>query len=165
MSKYADNEKVLPVLAPGNIVATETNTEFIDCDLVSGPIEFSIMFGTVTSTDTPFGATVTLTSCTQATTAGTETALAFKYRLSSAVATDSMGDLTAIGSTGYLVGDSDDNCALLCFIDAAEVAASYAGARWVRATITPVALTAACNVSAMARFTPRYAGASQPSST
>ena len=168
MSRYAENEKELPILAPADITATATNTQYVDLNYAAGLVEIALAFGVITSTDTPFGATVTLTTNNIADTSSSdsvETAIAFQYRLSAAVGTDTMGDLTAATTAGVLVADASDNCTLYAFVEPAAVAASAAGARFLRATITPAGNTAACVVGASARFIPRFAQKDIPSST
>jgi hypothetical protein len=99
-------------------------------------------------------------------------AIDFWYRLSSAVATDSMGDITAATSDG--IGTSDDgiNAAgldskvLIIDVDASVVAAKAAtsgGNRWVSVAIAP---TGPITIDgAIAIGEPRYPGNSIPSST
>jgi hypothetical protein len=168
MSKFAENEKVLPILAPADIVATATNTQYVDLNFAAGIVELALNFGAIASTDSTGEVIVTVTVNPVSDTSSSdnvETAIAFAYRLSAAIATDTMGALAAATATGVAVGQASDNVSLLCFIDPAAVAAAADGARFVRAVITPTAEITSTVVGATARFTPRYAGASIPSST
>ncbi len=165
MSKYAENEKVLPVLAPIDIVATATNTAYVDMKYNTGLVEFEINFGVVTSTDSTGGICVTVEASTSQASSDSGTAIAFNYRLSAAVATDTMGDITAATSAGATVLSSAlDNCSLLLFVDPSVIQAVDT-ARYVRAVITPTTEETVTLVGGVCRFTPRFAGNSQPSST
>jgi len=168
MSKFAENEKVLPLLGSVDIVATATVSQYLDLNLCQGIGEIAVNFGLVTSTDSTGEVVVTLTANDVADTSSsdsTETALAFQYRLSAAVATDTMGAITAATSSGVAVVNTSDNVSLLIFIDPSAVAAAADGARFVRVEITPTAEITSTVVGVVARFTPRYAGNAIPSST
>lgn len=161
---FAEDIQVVPVLAPVDIVATATVTKYVNLGkLGTGQLEFSIPFGVVTSTDSTGEIIVTVeandTNDTS-TTDNNEGAIAFNYRLSSAVGTDSMGAITAATSTGVAVANTSDNCTLLIYVDPAVAAKKY-----VRAVITPTTETTVCLVGATARFVPRKAQASQNSSS
>ncbi len=168
MSKYAENEKVLPLLASVDLVATATNTQYLDLNMCEGTAEIALNFGLITSTDSTGEVVVTLTSNTVADTSSsdsTETALAFPYRLSAAVGTDTMGAITSATSSGVTIGSAVDGCTLCIFISPSAVAAAADGARFVRATITPTAEITSTVVGVVGRYTPRYAGNAIPSST
>ena len=168
MSKFAENEKVLPLLGSVDLVATATNTQYLDLNQCVGTAEIALNFGLITSTDSTGEVVVTLTANDVTDTSSsdsTETALAFPYRLSAAVATDTMGDITAATSSGVAIANTVDSCTLLIFVDPSAVAAAADGARFVRATITPTAEITSTVVGVVGRYTPRYAGNSIPSST
>lgn len=118
MSKYAENEKVLPLLASVDLVATATNTQYLDLNMCEGTAEIALNFGLITSTDSTGEVVVTLTSNTVADTSSsdsTETALAFPYRLSAAVGTDTEWGTLAT-SSGVTIGSAVDGCTLCIFI-------------------------------------------------
>jgi hypothetical protein len=153
MSKFAENEKVLPILAPADIVATATNTQYVDLNFAAGIVELALNFGAIASTDSTGEVIVTVTVNPVSDTSSSDNV------------ETAMGALAAATATGVAVGQASDNVSLLCFIDPAAVAAAADGARFVRAVITPTAEITSTVVGATARFTPRYAGASIPSST
>lgn len=166
MSKinFAESFKVLPILAPADIVATATATQYLDLKYAEGLVEIAVQFGNVASTDSTGEVVVTIEASTAGSSNATEGAIAFNYRLSAAVATDTMGAITAATVSGASVGQGDDNKVLLCYVDPSAVAGT-ADRRYIRAVITPTAEVTATLVSAVARFVPRYAGNSIPAST
>lgn len=166
MSKinYAESFKVLPILSPADIVATATATQYLDLDMSVGLVEIALHFGAVASTDSTGEVVVTIEASTAGSSNATEAAITFNYRLSAAVATDTMGAITAATVSGVAVGQGDDNKVLLCYVDP-SVVAQTADRRFIRAVITPTAEITSTLVGAVARFVPRYAGNSIPSST
>ena len=165
--KYAHGEvlKVLPLLAPVDLGASTSASSYIDMNMAASIIEFEVNFGAMTSTDTTQGVTVTVEGSTTGAATDTNTAMAFQYQLSAAVDTDSMGAVSAATSTGILVDTTEDVSTLLVYVDPSVVAAAAAGDRWVRIGLDPGAAVSASIVSVVARYIPRYAQASQPSST
>lgn len=153
--RFAEGLHVVPVLAPIDLVANDAGTEFIDMQLFHH-VTFMLQFGAMTS-DSTDTATVTVEACPIGTTTdGGETAIPFSYRLSSAVATDSMGAITATTDTGIAITAEDDNKLLIIDVDAEQVAAAVAGGRYVRAFITTNAEMASCIVGGVAVLEPRY---------
>lgn len=166
MYSYNENVKVLPLLAPQDIVATATASGYIRVSEAAGTIELSVPFGNVASTDSTGEVVVTVEASTAGTSNATETAIAFKYRLSAAVATDTMGATTAATSAGVAVGQADDNKLLTIFVEPDQLAAVGADFQYLRAVITPTSeITATVIGGVQARYRSRYAGASIPSST
>lgn len=163
--RFAEGLHIVPVLAPADIVATDVGTEFVDMSLFHH-VSFLLQFGGMTS-DSTDTATVTVEACPIGTTSdSTEAAIAFNYRLSSAVATDSMGAITAATAAGVAVTAADDNKLLIVDVDAEAVAAAVSGTgRYVRAFITTNAEMASCLVGALAVLEPRYPQNVGPSST
>ena len=162
---YHENTKVLPVLTVADIVATATPTAYVDVTEAAGPIEFCFSFGAIASTDSTGEVVVTLEASTAGSSNATESAIAFRYRLSAAVATDTMGAITAATASGAAVNNTGDNTILSCFVEPAALAAVGADYRWLRAVITPTAEITSTIVGAQVRYTARHAGASIPSST
>ena len=169
--RFAEGLKVLPVIAPVDTAATAQVSAFVDCDQLHW-LTFIIPFGNCTSDDSDIVA-ITVRCSTEDTSATTEPMnIDFWYRLSSAVATDSMGVITAATSDG--IGTSDDgiNAAgldskvLIIDVDPSVVAAKAAtsgGNRWVSVAIAP---TGPITIDgAIAIGEPRYPGNSIPSST
>lgn len=158
--RFAEGLKVLPILAPQNIVATATATEYVDLKLANWAT-FAVQFGAMTSDSTDI-CTVTVQASTAASSNATEISVAFNYRLSSAVATDSMGAITAATTAGVAVTAADDNKVLVIDVDPASLGGDY---RFVRLVATPNAEMASCNLGAVAFLEHRFPGNSIPSST
>lgn len=166
MYSYSENVKFLPLLAPQDIVATATASQYVDVGDAAGTIEFTIPFGNVASTDSTGEVVVTLEASTAGSSNATEQAIAFRYRLSAAVATDSLGATTSATVSGAAVGQGDDNKTLLCYVEPAALAALGADIQWLRAVITPTSeITATVIGGVQVRYRSRFAGASIPSST
>lgn len=166
VNSYHENTKVLPLLAPQDIVATATASQYIDVGDAAGTIEFSIPFGNVASTDSTGEVVVTLEASTAGTSNASEQAIAGRYRLSAAVATDTMGATTAFTTSGVAVNNTDDNKLLTLFVEPSTLAALGADIQWLRAVITPTSeITATVIGGVQCRYRSRYAGASIPSST
>ena len=87
--------KVLPLLAPANVAAVATRSQYIDTDQCVGLVEFEVNFGAITSTDATGEVALTVEASTAAVSTDAGTAIAFQYQLSSAVGTDNMGAVTA----------------------------------------------------------------------
>ena len=164
-TRFVEPKAAVMVLAPQNIVATATATNYVDLNLAHG-VDFLLSFGAMTS-DSTDTCTVTLEANAVSDTSSSdnsETTLAFQYRLSSAIGASSYGAITAATASGVAITATDDNKILYVKVDPSAVA--NAGAyRFVRLVLTPNAEMAACNVSAVALVEPRYAGNAIPSST
>jgi hypothetical protein len=166
MHSYLDNKKELNLLAPQDIVATATASAYVNVANAAGTIEFQIPFGAVASTDSTGEVVVTIEASTAGSSNATETAIAFKYRLSAAVATDTMGALTDATASGVAVINTSDNCTLFVFVEPSRLSATGADFNWLRAVITPTAeITSTIVGGVHCSFVPRYAQASVPSST
>lgn len=150
---FAEEIQSIGLLAPINIAASATSSAYINlANVGSGQVEFDVFFGVITSTDSTGVFTVTVESSTGGITTDTNTAIAFKYRLSGAVGTDTMGAITDATSAGYALINTGDGKRLMVYVDPA-VASDHS----VRCTITPSTDTSVCNVSVTGRFIPRYA--------
>lgn len=165
MSRYNENEKVLPILAVQDIAATATATSYVNVKNAVGPIELVFHFGAITSTDSTGEAVVTIEASTAGSSNATEQAIAFKYRKSAAVDTDSMGAITDATTVGAAMVSTDDNFVLSVFVDPNALAALGADFNFLRGVITPTTDVTATLVGVSARFTPSYAGNAIPSAT
>lgn len=160
---YAETLKVLPVLSATTDVAGTSDTvytQFVDLSNILWG-EFIVQFGAYTNAA---GGLITLEVST-ANTSGSEEAMGFNYRLSAAVATDSMGAITAATSDGAAIAAADDNKVFVIEVDPAAVAAKLADARYVRVGILPSSDNTVTVVSSVFIGLPRYAGNSIPSAT
>lgn len=163
---FAETVKYLPLLAPSDIAANATASQYMNVQDAAGIIELAIPFGNIASTDDTGGVTVTVEASTAGSSNATEQAIAFKYRLSAAVATDLMGAITSATSAGAVVDEGDDNKTLLVYVDPSTLAALGNDYKYIRAVLTPTAeVTATLQGGVHARFVPRYAGNAIPSST
>jgi hypothetical protein len=160
--RFLESIKLLPLLAPVDIVATATATAYVDLNLANW-CSFLVDFGAMTSDSTDI-CTVTVESSTAGSSNATEAAIAFKYRLSAAVATDTMGDLTSATTAGVAVTAVSDGMVLWIDVDPSAVAET-ADRRFLRLVLTPNAEMASCVVGAKAFLETRYKGANIPSST
>ena len=166
--RFAQGLKVLPVLGPIDTAASATVSAFVDMNMVNW-CTFLVPFGNLTSDDSDIVAILVRCS-TEGTSAATEpTAIPFTYRISSAVATDSMGALVAGTSDG--IGTSDDsvnaanldNTVLVIDVDPSVVAAKGADMRWVSLAIAPTGPITILGVLAVVEH--KYPGNTIPSST
>ena len=170
--RFAQGLKVLPVLAPVDTAATAQVTAFVDCDKLHW-LTFILPFGNMTSDDSDIVA-ITVRCSTEDTSATTEPMnIGFWYRVTSAVATDSMSTApTAATSDG--IGTSDDginaanldNAVLIIDVDPSVVAAKAAtsgGNRWVSVALAPTGPITIDGAICIAE--PRYPGNDIPSST
>ena len=154
----------LPILAPADIVATATASQYVKiANVGTGQLEIAVAFGAIASTDSTGEVVVTIEANDANDTSSSdnnEGAIAFSYRLSAAVGTDNLGAVTAATSAGVAVSNATDNVTLFCYVDPAVAAKKY-----VRAVITPTSEITSTVVGATARFVPRYAQNDTPQST
>lgn len=161
--RYAEGLKVLPLLAPVDAAATDKASEYIDLNEMNWAT-FICQFGNIT-TDVTDTITVTVEASTAQTSNAGEAAIAFKYRLSGAVATDSMGAITDATATGVVITGTDDNKALIIDVDPAAVTFAEDTQRWLRVVLTTSAGVGISLMSVLFIGEPRYPGNSIPSST
>jgi hypothetical protein len=156
--KFGQTVKWLPILTPADIVDAATKTLFVDLKGANWAT-LALHFGAITC-DVP---TVTVKCSTAATSTGA-IAVAFKYRLSSVIATepDSWGAITSATTTGVALAVTDDGGVLEIDIDPADIAVEGADYRYLHALITPAADTTVCVVGAQAFIEPSYPGNSIP---
>lgn len=160
--RFAEGLKVLPILAPIAFTTAAIDTEAVDMKEFHWAT-FLVQFGAMTSDSTD---TVTVTvTCSSVDTSATGTDIAFVYRLSSAVDTDSMGAITAATATGVAVTAADDAKLLVIDVDpqALPKANSIGSFLWLK--LTPSAEMAAGVVGVIAVLEPRFPGNAIPSST
>lgn len=161
MLKYAEKLKVLPILGVNDIAATATASNYFDLKLAQHA-SILVSFGEIT------GGAVALTveASTAASSNATETAIAFKYRLSAAVGTDSMGAITTATTAGISIAAGDDNKVLLIDVNP-DALPTTPGAdyRFLRLVLTPSSDNTVTDVGATAFLEPRYPGNSIASAT
>lgn len=154
MIRFSENVHIVPALLPADITTTTTYTDVVNVGETQW-LQFVLILGAITG-DT---AVVTVEECSDTTPTG-NTAIAFKYRLSSAVGTDSLGVSTDATSSGVTLAATDDNKVLIIDVDPATLSATKP---YVRAAIDPGASMSAFVVGAIALAEPRYQGATNVS--
>ena len=166
--RFAEGLSVVPVLGPIAFTTAAMDTEYIDMR-DNHWCTFLVMFGSVTS-DTSDTVTITI-QCSSVSTSATGDDIAFTYRLSSVIETDSWGAITAATSDGLTLTSSTDltvsmsNRALLVSVNADDLPAKKADGRYISMVLTPTAEVAAGVVSVCAVLENRYPGNSIPSSS
>jgi hypothetical protein len=160
--RFGEGMKIVPLLIPADIVDAATFTTYVDLDNVHWAT-LALHFGAITC-DVP---TVTLMASTAATTTSA-VAIDFKYRLTGAIDTDTMGDITDATSTGVALTAAEDGKLLLIDVDPRAVAnesTSTLDYRFLRAVITPAAAITACVVGGFAMLEVDHPGNVIPSSS
>jgi len=161
-AQFAQPLNIIPLLEPKNIASTATWSGFVDLDLVNW-VTFIAQLGAVSSAGASCcDVTLTVGCSSVATTAGW-TEIAFNYRLSAAVGTNSWGTVTAGTSDGVAFGPAIDNMALCVDVDPSIVATKGATKRFVGLKLVPTSTITNVSVVGLAR--PRYPGNSIPSSS
>jgi hypothetical protein len=117
MSKLnvAQDIHIVPITAPAQITST-TVAPHINMKLYR-KVEFIVAMGAIG------GDAFTITATQSAATAGSSsTAIAARYRLTAAAGTDTMGDVTALATTGFVtVNGTHENMTLIVDIDSADM--------------------------------------------
>lgn len=159
--QFAEHFKVLPILAHADVAATATPSSYIDLKDVHWAT-FLVDFGAVTGDS----ATLTVEASSAASSNATEAAIPFKYRLSEAPGTDSMGAITAATSAGATFAATDDNKTVVVELDPAALPGNPGeGHTFVRLVVTPASDMTAFIVGAKAILQMRYEGNSLISAT
>jgi hypothetical protein len=146
---FSERAHVIPVLAPIDIIATDVTTDVVDAGEMTRGF-FVVNFGVVTG-DT---CTIFLYECDDIVPTNS-TAIAFNYRLSSAVGTDVMGAITAAtAAAGYVAPATVDGKCVVVEVDPAALSAGYP---YVKLGLVTGASMSACLVSATFVAEPRNA--------
>lgn len=120
----------VPLLKPADITETATASQFLNI-VGTNWVSLVIDLGTVTGAT----GTITLEQCPIGTTTdSSETAIGYYYRVTEGPATEGLGALTAVGSTGMVFAATDDDHLIVIEFDPATVTA---GSKFLRAVITP----------------------------
>lgn len=160
---YGMVQNIIPLIPPSDIVATATASPFVDLRTANG-VMFDVFFGSITTGTADSNITVTVEASTAAA-SGSEEAVAFKYRLSGAVGSNTLGALTNATASGVTIASTDDNKLLEVYINPDTLPSALADARFVRVVITPTADHTATNLSVTGRLDVRYSRASMLSAT
>jgi hypothetical protein len=161
-SAFVEYENIIPLLAPQDIASTMTASSYMDLKTAQRAA-FLVIFGAVTSASSDVEA-VTVESASVETAA--EVAIAYNYRLSGALGTNTWGAITAVGATGVAIDPAnDDNKMLWIEIDPAAVQAANEGHRFVRVKLTDDTDMGACLVTVIGLIQPRYKQTTMVSAT
>jgi hypothetical protein len=162
-SEYGQYENVMPILSPADITNSATFTKFTDLRNAQA-LSLYLHFGTLTTTTAADHIDVTVVVATGAATTGA-TAIAFNYRLSSALLANAWGSVTAVAATGTAeIASTDDDKMLQINVDPAVAAAALADGRYIAAKLTPDGM-ANTLVSGFSVSKPRYKQTTMNSAT
>lgn len=161
MFRFAENFKIQPIITPVDTVATAKNSSYVDLKDLNWAT-FLVSFGAITTGT----ATLTVEASTAGSSNATEAAIPFKYRLSGAVDTDTMGAIASATSAGLSITANDDNKILVIEVDPAALPGNPGeDYRFLRLVAAPTTDMAAFVIGAAFVGTPRYPGNSIPSVT
>lgn len=119
--RFGEKLQVVPLFAPAVSTADTVETAFVALENVQW-LTFIIMLGVMTSDSTDL-LTVSVVTSTGQTTATGDTAIPFKYRISSAVATDAWGAITAGTTAGLALTAEQDAMAVQIEVDPTSIPA------------------------------------------
>lgn len=153
-NQFAEGIKRVMLTAPVDIAATANASAYVDLT-ESLWATFLVPFGVITGGT----CTVTVEASTAGSSNATEAAVPFKYRLSGAVNTDTMGAITAATSDGLAITASDDAKQLVIEVDPAALPANPgADFKWLRVVLSPTTDMTVCLAGVLAELQPRYPG-------
>lgn len=160
--RFTEKVQVVPVFAPAS---SSDAGETAAVALKNAQwITFLLQIGTL-ATDSDDLITVSVITGTTNTTGAADTAIPFKYRLSSAVGTDSWGAITDGTTAGVRIEATTDNSkAMLIDVDPASIPALDEDASFVYVDLATTTI-ASGYVSACAFIEPRYPQNSQLTSS
>jgi len=160
--RFAENMSVIPLLPPADITSTNTWTAYVDLNLANW-CTFLVSYGSVSSGGATCDDMLVQVVCSSLQTTASVDAIDFQYRLSSAIATDSWGTITAGTSDGATIGPAVDSTNLLIDVDPSVVAAYSAVKRFVALEFTPISTSTFVAVTAFLEH--KYPGNTIPSSS
>jgi hypothetical protein len=152
MINYLGYQNIVPLLAAQDIASTVTVTNYLDLK-TAHRAALLIVLGAVTSATATDAEVLTIEAATAE--GGSEAAIAFSYRLSGALGTNTWGAITASASTGLSLDPAvHDNMCIWVEIDPAVMAAN--DYRYVRAKFTDTPDMTAFLVAVVGVIDPRY---------
>lgn len=153
-ARFGIGNNILPLIAPVDTATSEIGTPFID---LRKALHTTILVyvGVITAASVDQPVIVTLCAATSAASTS-ETAIAFRYRLSGATGANTWGAITAATATGATIASTDDGKMLLIDVNPADLPAVGADNFFVRAVITPNAGDSVTLVAALAISDPQY---------
>lgn len=154
MNPFAMYENIVPLLEPQDIASNATASSYMDLK-TANRAAFLVAFGAITSATATDREVVTVEAATAPD--GAEVAIAFSYRLSGALGTNTWGAITAAEATGVALDPAaDDNKLMWIEIDPAAVHSAKADASYVRVKLTDTPDMAACLVTVLGVIDPIY---------
>lgn len=162
--RFASGLNTIPLLSPQDTAATALTTPYVKLGGAHGGTLF-VHFGAVTGVSDDQPVTVTLLAATVQ--GGTNaSAVAFNYRLSSAVGANAWGAIIAATTAGAaLTSLSVDGKMLAIDIDPSKILAAKTDAIYFAAVVTPDAALTVTNVSAFVQLEPRISQTDMISAT
>lgn len=155
MARYAEKLHIVPLLAPA--ASTSAVVSYAAALKNAHWLSFLVTWGAMTSDDQSMTITLESSTAVGATTAATDTAIPFVYRLAGAAGTDdNWGDPTTCAATGLVIAGTQDNMALLIDIDPAGMPALDSDAVAVRVHIAGASQTTNYAVGVVALIEDRY---------
>jgi hypothetical protein len=135
-SKEWQFKNVMPILSPQDISNIATFSAFIDMQNEKD-ISLYLHFGALTTATAADHIDVTVVVATGAATTGAK-AMAFKYRLSSALLANAWDNVAAVSPTGTAeIASTDDAKMLLIDVDEGDAVAALPEGRYVAVKLTP----------------------------
>jgi hypothetical protein len=150
-NSFVEYNNVYPILLPVDLGTTDTATPYVALNGAHS-VGFLVMFGVTTENATTDIIDVTVEAATIE--SGTEAAITFNYRLSSAVTANTWGALTAATTTGAELNKNHEGMSLWIEVDPQALAANDYRFLRVKATINAFTV---CLYSVVAFLEPRYA--------
>lgn len=158
IGRYAEITKVVPLFGCYNIGSSATNSKALDlarCHRAT----FFVVHGVVTAASPTLQSVVLTVLASSVVTSGTGTAIAFNYRVSGAVATDTWGSPTAALAAGAtIMAGTLTGATVSIDVDPAIALngpASLDG-RYIRIVATPGTGVTVDNMAVVAEVEPRY---------
>jgi hypothetical protein len=151
--KFGEKIQVVPLYAP---VETTESKETACVALENAQwVTFLVMTGAL-ATDSDDQYEITVKSAATNSTGAADVAIPYKYRLSSAVGTDSWGAITSATSTGFILEATTDGAkAVLIDVDPASIPALDSDALYVYVDIATTTMVSG-PVAVSAYIEPRY---------
>lgn len=151
MNPLMGYENFIPLLAPADITNSTTASAYMDLKNANRAA-FLVVFGNVHSGSASDVETITVEGATDP--AGTEAAVAFNYRRSGVVGTNTWSAITAATTAGFTVAITEDGILAHIQIDPEALAASKY--RYVRVKATATDDIANCVVGVIGMIEPKY---------
>jgi hypothetical protein len=158
-NSFVEYNNVFPIKQPVDAGTTAFATSYVNLK-GAHRLAFLVNFGVTTPNATTDVIDLTVEAATAE--GGTEAAIAFNYRKSSAATANTWGAITAAATTGIDLTDDDEGMSLWIEIDPQALAAS--DYQFVRVAVEPNAFTV-CLVNVVAFLDTRYKMTTMQSST